>query len=354
MQPICVVSSSPVGCTFLDWSLHFLSGQDQYYHVEQQQWRPLSQSPLSKLNAHGHAKNHPNGLDITRIFAMSIELEQQKADNHDKLFSFYSAPMTMRIASKRAGANSFNEFSDPTTLARAQSLIKQDFVDMIQHCLDTNINVVYVQPDNTAITAQWRFRNDNRLFNNGLTATPDEQQQEFQNAFFSKSQTSWASQGLTEVWDQRERIALDFRPFDTDKFLLDQDVGFNKPHQRISSLDLWINTEETTLGALQQLGLPINTQRHQAWQLIAQQWQKIHLQNIKFYHEIDHIVKAIVNGWYYNIGDLELIQEAIIQHCLIYKHNLNLKTWGLSKFPRNTQDLHVLLEDNIHTVPVIY
>jgi hypothetical protein len=353
-RTICVASSTPVGCTFLDWSLHFLSGQEQYYHVEQQEWRPLTHSPLGKINAHGHDKNHPNGLDITRIFAMSIELEQQKQHARDRLFSFYAIPMSMRIASKRVGANSFNEISNPGKLAQAQALIKQDFVDMIQHCLDNNIDVVYVQPDETAMTYHWRYRSDNRLFNNGLTATPDEQRQEFQNAFFSESQSIWLNHGLTEIWDQRERIALDFRPFDMDNFLLDRDVGFDKPHQRINSQDYWVNTDAITLEIMHKLELAIDNQRYHEWQPIARQWQKIHLQSIKFYRELDHIVTATINGWYYDMGELGLLQEAIIQHCLIYKHNLNLKTWGLSKFPHNTQDLHVLLEDNIHTVPVIY
>ena len=58
---------------------------------------------------------------------------------------------------------------------------------------------------------------------------------------------------------------------------------------------------------------------------------------------------AIVNNWHYEI-DLTFEQEVIVQHCLIYQHGLNLKTWQLEQFPRNTRDLHRLLEPNTHTV----
>jgi len=48
--------------------------------------------------------------------------------------------------------------------------------------------------------------------------------------------------------------------------------------------------------------------------------------------------------------ELNLNQEASIQHVLIYKYDLNLKTWGLEKFPNNTKKLHELLEPNIHKI----
>ena len=56
------------------------------------------------------------------------------------------------------------------------------------------------------------------------------------------------------------------------------------------------------------------------------------------------------NDYDYALPRLTLKQESIIQHCLIYWHNLNLKTWGLTHFPNNARLLHQLLEPNIHTV----
>jgi hypothetical protein len=70
---------------------------------------------------------------------------------------------------------------------------------------------------------------------------------------------------------------------------------------------------------------------------------------LEFCYNYKHIVDSVVNNWYYQI-DLTFEQEVVIQHCLIYQHNLNLKTWELTKFPSNTQDLHKLLEPNIHPI----
>ena len=69
--------------------------------------------------------------------------------------------------------------------------------------------------------------------------------------------------------------------------------------------------------------------------------------NEQFGDEFDDTMKCIVNGWYKELPELTFDQEVIIQHALIYKHNLNLKTWQLSKFT-NTKQLYQLLEPNIH------
>ena len=63
----------------------------------------------------------------------------------------------------------------------------------------------------------------------------------------------------------------------------------------------------------------------------------------------DKIINYIIEGYELNLDkfNLDLVQEAAIQHELIYKHNLNLKTWQLTKFT-NTRQLHNLLEPNIH------
>ena len=98
----------------------------------------------------------------------------------------------------------------------------------------------------------------------------------------------------------------------------------------------------------------MDPQRFNQWLPIYQQWASRQLKILDFCHEVSHIIDSIVNNWDYQLGDLSFEQEVVIQHYLIYKHNLNLKTWQLEKFPSNTKDLHKLLETNTHSVPVIY
>ena len=102
------------------------------------------------------------------------------------------------------------------------------------------------------------------------------------------------------------------------------------------------------------LDLDIVPERLSAWIPVYRRWQSIQSRSLKFAINLPYIIDAIVNNWYYELDDLSFEQEVIIQHFLIYKHNLNLKTWKLSKFPDNTQQLHDLLEANIHVVENIY
>jgi hypothetical protein len=71
---------------------------------------------------------------------------------------------------------------------------------------------------------------------------------------------------------------------------------------------------------------------------------------------LDEIINLIIEGRPMDLKrfDLDVLQESVIQHFLLYKHNLNLKTFGLEKF-ENTLQLHNLLEPNVyHQLEKIY
>ena len=61
------------------------------------------------------------------------------------------------------------------------------------------------------------------------------------------------------------------------------------------------------------------------------------------------IIESILKNNYIDLTkfNLDIVQEATIQHELLYKHNLNLKTWQLEKF-MDSKQLHSLLEPNIY------
>jgi hypothetical protein len=177
-----------------------------------------------------------------------------------------------------------------------------------------------------------------------------ETKQEFQEIFFSSSAADWTAQNLNNIWDQRERMALDTRPFDLPLF---NQIDLTQPHLWIGCQQLWQQPEKTLTKILEYCELNIDQTRLRLWRPIAHQWQQMQLQLLEFGLVYQHIVDATVNNWNYAI-DLSFEQEVIIQHCLIYQHNLNLKTWQLHKFPNNTQALHQLLEPNTHPVNCIY
>jgi hypothetical protein len=174
---------------------------------------------------------------------------------------------------------------------------------------------------------------------------------QLQDFFFSNSIDTWNRLGLTDVWDVRERRALDLRLNHNEDITFVAKLSF--PHQWIYCQDLWSRGPDVVQKVMQFLDLAIVPERFDHWLLVYRKWQKIQMDAQEFDYNREHIVESIVNNWYYEI-DLTFDQEVIIQHLLIYKHNLNLKTWQLTKFPNNTQELHKLLEPNSHPIADIY
>jgi hypothetical protein len=341
----CVTSYNSVGCTFVDWSVYFLSNQSQHYNVNTSRWLPVSQNPLSGLNAHGHEKNHPQGHDTTKHFIEHIESLPS-----DRLHSIYPWALVPGAAADYLNLPP-ESIGDPDTLKRITQFKKDDYNKLLNLCHAKQIKTVFVQADPGSILYLLKKRVLTYLLLDYKTVSTNIQQlnDEFQTVFFKNSIADWQARGLTEIWDVRERLALDTRPFDQDAINFVPDL--QHPHLWINSIDLWTRTPDVIEKIMKFLELPINDEKFNQWLPICREWQKIQLDSLEFGFNQEHIVKAIINNWHYEI-DLTFDQEVIIQHCLIYQHGLNLKTWQLEKFPNNTKDLHKLLEPNIHPIVI--
>ena len=339
----CVTSYRAVGCTFVDWSVYFLTGQAQHYNVKLNSWLPVSPNPVTDLNAHGHCKNHPHGLAETQQF-----IEQFKLLNTDMLHSVY--PDLVRIGEAAELLNlPLDSISQPGVLDSIKQFKKNDYSEILKLCEQQQIKTVFVAADPDTILYFDKKRVVPTLMSdyNTVANSMQQAQDEFQQVFFNQSLTQWASKGLTEIWDVRERLALDCQPFDYAS--LEFTPPFTKPYLWINSTDLWTRTPRVIEKIMDYLELPIDRTRFDQWLPVCQAWQKIQLDILEFCYNQKHIVDAIINNWHYNIN-LTFEQEVIIQHCLIYQHGLNLKTWQLEKFPNNTRDLHKLLETNTHPI----
>lgn len=224
---------------------------------------------------------------------------------------------------------------------------KNDFVGLLQWAHDTHqIPVIFVGFDHRDTGYLWNLRTlERRLMSATPATSPSELVAEFDEIFFSDSLAKWQSSGLTKIWDIRERMALDMRPMTVPYY---QHLTLPFPHLWISCQDLWYDTERTLMRIMSWLQLEVQEHKLGAWRAVAQKWCRIQNDSMKFFRELDQIVHATMQGHYHDIPDLSLKQEAIIQHCLIYQHGMNLKTWQLEKFPSNTVDLHSLLEPNQH------
>lgn len=340
-----VSSFNSVGCTFLDWSIHYLSGQDYFYSIKQKNWIPLSQQPLAKTNSHGHPKNHPRGYAATK------KCVEQLLD-HSGIVSIYPTKLSLLEAAQDLRIE-FTTSITKDNLIAIQNYIKLDFSKMLNFIIDSGVNLIYIDT-NDDVNLYFATQ---RSTESTITKIPDGKtsydlntiQTDFQDFFFDQSIQQWDNQGLTDIWDKRERMALNARPFDSKTYR----IGFESKHLWVDSKTLWTDTERVLIKTLDFLDLKVNESRIDSWKTIQKNWSAIQLDALEFNTNYQRIIDSIVNNWWMEI-DLTFEQEVIIQHCLIYQHNLNLKTWQLEKFPNNTQDLHKLLETNIHSVESIY
>lgn len=342
-KKICITSVKSVGCTFVDWSVYFLSGQSNFYKVDTRSWKPLSNNPVTGINSHGHLKNHPAGL--TR--------HKQFFDFFDTLPSdqFYTSyPIPMHLDSAAAILN-----IDIDQVGKEYSKIKQhinhDYNQLLQSCNNQNTKLIFVSRDPRIPMYSMHVRSlDRTMLKPERPNSSEELVEEVQNTFFKDSINAWNRKGLSDVWDVRERRALDMRIYTDDEDFI---TGLTFPHLWVNCLDLWTRGQIVIKQIMEYLELGIDQDRLEQWIPIYRNWQAIQSNNLEFDYNCNHIVDAIINNWYYNIN-LTFEQEIVIQHLLIYKHNLNLKTWQLTKFPNNTQELHKLLESNIHQLPDTY
>lgn len=345
---VCVSSSNSIGCTFVDWSIHFLSGQTQFYSVAESAWIPLSTNPVNSVNAHGHKKNHPSGFDRTKK-----TLEHLKNTSTGDFFTFYPSPLLADLAAKQLGLYNDQPLTDDT-FKKIQIKQRDDYADLINYCLKQKLKVIYMSLNSQDVLYSTAGRSADRLFfSSHKPRDMEESKNHFDQLFFKDSIETWSQQGLTNTWDRRERLALNIRPFNfeyVDQFSFD----YTDPHLWVDARSMWYNGHAAIKKVMKFCSLAIDNNRWEPWTKIYAEWQKVQLKILEFEFNYQHIVDAIVNNWYYEIDDLTFDQEVVIQHCLIYQHGLNLKTWQLEKFPSNTQDIHKLLEPNIHPVESIY
>lgn len=324
---ICSTSTYSAGCTFMDWSILFLNGKNNFFNSKLNSFSKLVDNPILQVNAHGHDRNHPSGLNQTQQYVETF------LNSHHDMYTVYPWMIQFQDAVKTLKISK-DQLND---VAINQSVIDYQLNDFSQICdyiFDLQADLIYVNQTNPILDLESRH--------NGKDFNAD--QLEFQNLYFSKSLKKWEKLGLTNIWDVRERLALGTRPF-TD--LHKPNINFSRPHFYVDSMEWFTQGQSVITKVMDFCDLKIDKSRWNQWISAYHNWQTILQPRLKFCYQLPHIIDSIINDWYYEI-DLSFNQEVVVQHCLIYQHNLNLKTWQLEKFPNNTQDLHKLLENNIH------
>ena len=337
----CLFSNDSVGCTFIDWSIYWLSGQVDFYCRDH--WIQLVKNPLTQNNAHKHLKNHPSGFAETLEYIDNFDRIKNK-----KLLSMYPVPLGWEMSARELSLS----IDDSIIEKNHNSVIEHtiaDFAKTWELCHARNYKNIYIKFDSNPI---YRLSTRN-LSRQRLNKNPYQNEQDaiddYYKIFFDSK-----VKDLT-IWDRREFYSLNIRPYKVSNTT--KKVNFSLPHLLLDAQEIWHNGEHAVNKIFNYLELQINKDKLSQWLPIYKQWQQRQCEILKFSWNFEHICKAIVDNFYYDIGEykLNIAQEAAIQHVMLYKYNLNFKIWQLEKFPNNTQDLHKLLEPNtFHKLDNLY
>jgi hypothetical protein len=328
------------GGTFLDWSIHWLSGQQQFFNTELGVI-PLSRDPITAINAHGHLRNHISGLEAV---ASAFDLFDTVTEPVVSIYPFCSYYDVVA-----------NQLNIPATYDSIELLTeyrKQETGSIWNLCHQRKAKIICLDVDHSAVPLYFQFtRNlDRRLFSNEPLESTKQVTQEYLDTFYKQDAGQWDE--IDSVWNYREYAALNTRPFDDFDKGLGHYVDYSIPHLRIDARELWYDGENVVRRAMTYIGLDIDESRLDHWKTVYSKWQAIQLDILKFTWNLDYICKAIIENRYFDLVPfkLDLYREIIILHVLLYRYNMNLKSWQLTQFPTNTQQLHALLEPNIHGV----
>lgn len=317
---INILTDVAVGGTFLSWSLHYLAGHSEYFNILLKNNCTLTENPLTNQNSHNFQPNQPNRVTLCTVAQFQkfvTELENTPTQSfHTLYFHLFASNET-----SQAALDYINTSTNP--------LIVVDSSDhTLYHCC--------YQKRSTTITDQ------------GIGITDDQDVQNYKiKKYFGDSKKVWDDLGLASVWDRREFLALNYRPFDVDHVY--KYVDRTKDHFVITGHEMWTMFDAIVDPLFDHINVDIDYTRLEKWKQIYTKWQKIHVQRLEFSIHFEAIIESILKNYSMNLlrFNLDIEQEAAIQHALIYRHNLNLKTWQLEKF-ENTKQLHSLLEPNIH------
>lgn len=312
----CVTSFSGVGCTFLDWSILFLSGQDQYYNYKLG-LLPLSDDPLKNNNAHGHLKNHPKTLvDFNEC------IDALNSNTDIPMRSFYPYVCPIQHPTRELMFSTYGEYWDI--------------------CNSKNIPIIFVD-----LNRDYEFLDFNR---SDAKPTDIELLHHDLNTFFNMDEknNAWNNSLYNNAWDFREFLALGAR---NHLKIAEFPWLLKKEHMYVNAYDLWFSGISLMVKIFDYLSLKIDASRIANWEQIYSKWQKKQLALLSVLWNVDHICQCIVENIPFDLlqFNLSIQQESIILRRLMKNYNLNIKGYGVEKFT-NTSQLHKLLEKNIHKI----
>ena len=303
---VSIINDQGISGIFLEWSLHYLAGHKNYYSLRFNKILPVPDNVFES-----------EGFIPPTIVPLEIFVARYNSIKNTKIENF----STIAIGPLDSSPNTKEAFA----------VLQNNSEKTIILCVGLDYHRLCLAYYKTSID-------------------------EFINHYFTDAKKAWGGENLLEIWHQREFLALNLRPYDSDNSVLSY-IDPAKPHYRLEAFDLANNFNRTVNDIFNFLEIDIDMSRWDYWLKAYTQLQSRIYDRVLFAEYFECIIESIINNYYLDLTrfKLDIIREAVIQHELLYKHGLTIKGWGLEKFPSNTQELHKLLEKNTyHTVENIY
>ncbi len=321
---VSIVTDPAIGGTFLSWSLEYLAGHTNSYSTSKKTYLPLIDNPVQEREAHLFK---PNQYDSSRAVIKAIDELSNLPDKHDRKME------VMYIHSNNYHADKH-----------------KDWFISINAVLNSERPVILVRTPKPYVL--YHGLNEKRAFGGfekGRKYKVSTQEKNI-DEFFKDAKRTWNELNLTNIYDNREFIALNFRPFDFNEQANIVDTLHNKDNVlNLLAIDVWQNLDNTIYDIMNYIQVDIKSDRYALWLDVYSQWKTLHTKRVMWCWYYDQIIEYILNGYSMDLTrfDLDIYQEATIKHTMMFKYNLNFKTFELTKFT-NTKQLHDLLEPNIH------
>lgn len=315
---IAILTDPGVGGTFLTWTIHYLLGHKKYFSVKNESWIDLPDNPLTGINAHTFKPNQPTSLsEFKQIFNRLESVPDQ---------TIY-----------------FHQFFHYETQTAINQVLSAD-----------KLIVLALQPSHILYQCRYKSRSPVRpshMSPSKVIRDADSSYNDVVDKYFRESKAIFDHANLTDIWDKREFIALNFDPFNTKHPYISELVPVGTAQFQLDAMEMWTAFDTHIEELFAYLGASVSQDRLQSWQLIYDKWKLLHIPSINFINNFDIIVNNIVGGIELDLVqfNLDIQQEAAIQRALMHKHSLNLKTWQLTRFT-NTMQLHNLLEPCQHVL----
>lgn len=312
---VSVITAEEVGSTFLDWTLHFLSGNKKYWNFKESKWSDLVEDPLIYGTAHNHKLNHINGL------GEHLDFLKTNFKIYDSSKELYSARINYRPSMGTLKSFIFSE-DDEKLFFHKKILVyskkKREYVHFLSR----------KEIADNKISFEDRLKRNILLKEKIIKYFPNEQN---------------LKKKINNNGDMRQFLCLAVIPniLKTDYGVLMNFLIKTKNLLSIDFGDMIIDPAETVKKIFQFLQLPLEEKRLVHWRKIHNAWKKTLLPVFFFDLDLDKICHHIINGIPLDLEqyNLDLFQEAQIVDRLRKVHKIKLRVGSLDFFPYCASEL---------------